>query len=553
MSEYTVSDYLLDVIKHLGEDEIFGVPGDYNLQFLDHITHRNDMQWIGNANELNASYVADGYAREKGMATFVTTFGVGELSGINGLSGSIAEHVPVLEIVGAPTNKVQNNGALVHHTLGDREFKRFEASHEQLGIKVNHLNTNNAINQINETLQYIYYTKKPAYMILPSDLVNMSVNPAIKANISELFVEHSFNVDDAVQKLSQAIEKAKQPIIVVGHEIDRFNLGQAVESFSLNNNLPVVDLGLGKGAIDETFANFVGTYNGSISDDAINNFVKSADSIILMGTKLTDSVTGGFTQQFDPSQTITISTNGSDIYGETIIGETDFVSIVKKLADTKLNHTWDKVETPKLSQKVSASDNTLTQAFYDQAMQNFIQGNNTLVAEQGTSFFGLASQPLAKGANFIGQPLWGSIGYAFPAALGSQIANPNRRTVLSTGEGSLQLTIQEFGLAFREQIKPVIFIIENSGYTVERVIHGMNESYNDVPKLRYDLIPQAFGANDNEYDFINVNTEKELINAMDKANQEIDKLVVVQVNMGMKDAPEQLMKTAKLFEQQNQG
>lgn len=159
MSEYTVSDYLLDVIKHLGEDEIFGVPGDYNLQFLDHITHRDDMKWIGNANELNASYVADGYAREKGLATFVTTFGVGELSGINGLSGSIAEHVPVLEIVGAPTNKVQNEGALVHHTLGDHEFKRFEAAHEKLGIKVTRLNKEQAINQINETLQYIHYTK----------------------------------------------------------------------------------------------------------------------------------------------------------------------------------------------------------------------------------------------------------------------------------------------------------------------------------------------------------------------------------------------------------
>ena len=80
----------------MGANDIFGVPGDYNLQFLDHITHRDDLTWKGNANELNASYMADGYAREKGFATFVTTFGVGELSAINGLSGSIAEHVPVL-------------------------------------------------------------------------------------------------------------------------------------------------------------------------------------------------------------------------------------------------------------------------------------------------------------------------------------------------------------------------------------------------------------------------------------------------------------------------
>lgn len=53
---YTISDYLLDVINFMGAPEIFGVPGDYNLQFLDHITHRSDMRWVGNANELNAAY-----------------------------------------------------------------------------------------------------------------------------------------------------------------------------------------------------------------------------------------------------------------------------------------------------------------------------------------------------------------------------------------------------------------------------------------------------------------------------------------------------------------
>lgn len=80
---YTVGDYLLDRLHELGIEEIFGVPGDYNLQFLDQIISREDMKWIGNANELNASYMADGYARTKKAAAFLTTFGVGELILIN--------------------------------------------------------------------------------------------------------------------------------------------------------------------------------------------------------------------------------------------------------------------------------------------------------------------------------------------------------------------------------------------------------------------------------------------------------------------------------------
>src|SRR5271170_3505980 len=80
-SEYTysISDYLLDRLVELGVSEVFGVPGDYNLEFLDHIVAHPDIRWVGNANELNAGYAADGYGRLRGMSAVVTTFGVAGL------------------------------------------------------------------------------------------------------------------------------------------------------------------------------------------------------------------------------------------------------------------------------------------------------------------------------------------------------------------------------------------------------------------------------------------------------------------------------------------
>ncbi|GAP03236.1 pyruvate decarboxylase, alpha-keto-acid decarboxylase [Fructobacillus pseudoficulneus] len=553
MTEYTISDYLLDVIKALGADEILGVPGDYNLQFLDHITHRDDMKWVGNANELNASYMADGYAREKGFATFVTTFGVGELSAINGLAGSVAEHVPVLEIVGAPTNDVQNAGKLVHHTFGDSNFDRFIQAHEALGIKTTVLDAKHAIDQIDETLAYIHTTKQPAYLVLPSDLVNALVNPALQGGIANrIAAKQEQNVDQSVAAISAALADSKSPVIVVGHEVDRFSLGQAVKDFSLKNNIPVVDLGLGKGAVDESFANFVGTYNGTISDEEINQFVSGADTVLVLGAKLTDSVTGGFTQEFDDSQVINLFAAAGSIYGQSLPADYDFVATLQQLASTDLNLKLANVQAPAGDiTALKATDKALTQAFYDRALQEFITADKTLVAEQGTSFFGLASQNLASGAKFFGQPLWGSIGYAFPATIGAQLANPSRRAVLSTGEGSLQLTIQDFGLALKERLTPVLFIIENTGYTVERVIHGMDEPYNDVPKYRYNKIAEAFGGQADQYDFIEVSTEQELMDAMQKADQESDKMVIIQANMAMKDAPAQLIETGIRFEAQN--
>ncbi|CAI2610794.1 alpha-keto acid decarboxylase family protein [Apilactobacillus apinorum] len=550
-NSYKLSDYLLDVVKYMGANDIFGVPGDYNLQFLDHITHRQDLKWTGNANELNASYMADGYAREKGFATFVTTFGVGELSAINGLAGSIAEHVPVLEIVGAPTNEVQNNGALVHHTFGDHDFNRFENAHRQLGIKSARLNKDDAVNQINDIAKYIYESKKPAYLILPTNLVEMEVNPSLKDKIADLFIPASHNVEKAFHEIKDAINNSHNPVIIMGHEVDRFNLFEDIKNFSAQNNIPVLDLGLGKGNIDESFANFVGTYNGEISDETINAYVENADTVILVGAKLTDSVTGGFTQQFAENNTIAISYDGASIYGKAVDGDYHFASVMEELSNTTLDLSLPAVKANDSNNSLNPSDAKLTQSFYDQAIANYLNENNTLVAEQGTSFFGLASQKLTKGAKFFGQPLWGSIGYAFPAALGNQIADKNRRVVLSTGEGSLQLTIQEFGLAFREQLHPVMFVIDNTGYTVERVIHGMHESYNDVPGLNYGAMPNAFGASDDQYDFIEASTEKELIDAIEKAKVETDKFVLIQVNMDMQDVPEQLAKTAIVFANQN--
>lgn len=92
---YTIGDYLLDRLVDCGIDRLFGVPGDYNLQFLDSVIAQQSLGWVGCANELNAAYAADGYARIKGAGALLTTYGVGELSALNGVAGSYAEHVPV--------------------------------------------------------------------------------------------------------------------------------------------------------------------------------------------------------------------------------------------------------------------------------------------------------------------------------------------------------------------------------------------------------------------------------------------------------------------------
>ncbi|KAK9670830.1 hypothetical protein K7432_017396, partial [Basidiobolus ranarum] len=122
----TVSQYLILRLKEIGIDDMFSVPGDFNLVFLDRVQDSGLINLIGDCNELNASYAADGYARVKGVGCIITTFGVGELSAVNGIAGSYSEMVPVVKITGTPNTKSQASGALLHHTLGNGDFRAFQ-------------------------------------------------------------------------------------------------------------------------------------------------------------------------------------------------------------------------------------------------------------------------------------------------------------------------------------------------------------------------------------------------------------------------------------------
>jgi thiamine pyrophosphate-dependent acetolactate synthase large subunit-like protein len=97
----SIGNFLLRRLKEVRIRHIFGVPGDYNLEFMQQLEDRGSPAWIGTCNELNGSYAADGYARIHGLGALAVTYGVGALSAINGIAGAYSEHVPVIYIGGS--------------------------------------------------------------------------------------------------------------------------------------------------------------------------------------------------------------------------------------------------------------------------------------------------------------------------------------------------------------------------------------------------------------------------------------------------------------------
>lgn len=123
----------------------------------------------------------------------------------------------------------------------------------------------------------------------------------------------------------------------------------------------------------------------------------------------------------------------------------------------------------------------ITQAEFWPLWGKFFEENDIIIAETGTSSFGMIDVLLPNGATFISQTLWGSIGYTGGALLGALLAAKEasfkRRTILFIGDGSLQLTVQEIGTMLRERLCPIVVILNNSGYGIERAIHGRERKY----------------------------------------------------------------------------
>ncbi len=180
-STYTIADYLVDRLAGCGIDHMFGVPGDYNLQFLDHVIDHPRLCWVGCANELNAAYAADGYARVHGAGALLTTYGVGELSALNGVAGSFAEYVPVLHIVGAPGTASQQRGEMLHHTLGDGDFGHFFEMSIPLSVARAKLTASNACQEIDRVLREMLTERRPAYLMLPADVAKAPATAPVNA------------------------------------------------------------------------------------------------------------------------------------------------------------------------------------------------------------------------------------------------------------------------------------------------------------------------------------------------------------------------------------
>ncbi|EIL6626464.1 alpha-keto acid decarboxylase family protein [Salmonella enterica] len=546
---YTVADYLLDRLAGCGIGHLFGVPGDYNLQFLDHVIDHPTLRWVGCANELNAAYAADGYARMSGTGALLTTFGVGELSAINGIAGSYAEYVPVLHIVGAPCSAAQQRGELMHHTLGDGDFRHFYRMSQAISVASSILDEQNACFEIDRVLGEMLAARRPGYIMLPADVAKKTAIPptealALPVHEAQSGVETAFRYH-----ARQCLMNSRRIALLVDFLAGRFGLRPLLQRWMAETPIAHATLLMGKGLFDEQHPNFVGTYSAGASSKEVRQAIEDADRVICVGTRFVDTLTAGFTQQLPAERTLEIQPYASRI------GETWFnlpmAQAVSTLRELCLECAFAPPPTRSAGQPVRIDKGELTQESFWQTLQQYLKPGDIILVDQGTAAFGAAALSLPDGAEVVVQPLWGSIGYSLPAAFGAQTACPDRRVILVIGDGAAQLTIQEMGSMLRDGQAPVILLLNNDGYTVERAIHGAAQRYNDIASWNWTQIPPALNAAQ-QAECWRVTQAIQLAEVLERLARP-QRLSFIEVMLPKADLPELLRTVTRALEARNGG
>jgi len=501
MTQPTVAEYVLTRIAQLGIDKIFGVPGDYAFSIDDAVEDVPGLEWIGCANELNAAYAADGFARIRGAAMLTTTHGVGELSALNGVMGSRAHRLPVFHLVGMPSERIQHLGLITHHNLGDTRYDRYMPISGAACCVTAVLTPDNCIDELERVVREALRQSMPAYIVISevNGLMPVIGIPVQGQPLGAIKRQRSDpqELKAAVTAILAKLTAAENPIALVTAVTSRYGVSDKAAALITKANLPVALTSYDKGVLDESMPQYPGQYAAQNSQPPnVRDAVEQADLILdIGGVLLTELNTGLWGDALNTTRAACIHDNWVRIGTKVFVN----VAIDDVLDGLIAGVTPGRAVATAGSEQlelVGSSDEPTSSANFYPRLQRTLQAGDTLVIETGTSMFHLNGMRLPAGVRSEAQGLWGSIGWATPATLGIAMAKTAGRTWLVTGDGSHQLTLNELAVMGRYGIKPVIFVLNNGLYGIEDVISERGHGYDDIASVRYHLLPAAFGCTD---------------------------------------------------------
>jgi indolepyruvate decarboxylase len=534
----SIGEYLIQRLQDYGLEHVFGIPGDFVLQFYA-MLEESPLTVVGCTREDNAGFAADAYARVHGMGAVCVTFSVGGLSMCNSIAGAYAEKSPVVVISGAPGVDEKRSDPLLHHRV--RDFNTQREVFEKITVASASLEDPlTAFREIDRCLAACARYKRPVYLEIPRDRVRTRC-PYPYTPSEEKPVSDKNALREALEDATEMINTSARPVIIAGVEMHRFGLGDELVKLAENHDIPMVATLLGKSVVSEKHPLYLGIYEGAMCREPVRRFVEDSDCLILLGTFMTDIDLGIFTAKIDLGKGIYVTSDALQIrhhhYHDVLLGD-----FMKGLLKADLHPPKRPIpancrpEVPKFELDPDAP--VTTKRLFARVNQ-LLDEKMVVVADVGDSLFAASELTIYRDTEFISPAYYTSMGFAIPASVGAQFGAPERRPIVLVGDGAFQMTCLELSTAVRHGFNPIVLVLNNKGYGTERFL--CEGPFNDILNWEYHRLPDLLGGG---WGF-EVFTEGDLDKALKAALANSDRFSLLNIHLEKLDISPALERLAK--------
>lgn len=491
----TVGSFLFDYLHKLGVTHVFGIPGDFALPTFRWM-QQSPLEIITMTHEPSVGFAADAYARIHGLGVAAVTYCVGGLNMLNSVACAYAEKSPLLVISGGPSPADRTKDVLMHHKVRtfDTQRRIFEEVTCATAVL---LDPATAAQEIMRVVQTVMEQSRPGYIEIPFDVVDMVIPAVPPVPTRPVPQSNPDNLAAIIEDAVEAINGAKQPVIIADIELHRHGLEDAALALAAKFNIPVASTLMSKSIIDETHPLFVGVYSGPLSDVAVQKYVEESDCLIMLGAMITD-VWFGFmstSEKLSRKRTMIATTEKMQIGARTYeeVQMKDFLEglINAPITPRQTGSLPPPPPEPKPLSEAERGEGITIESLF-RIIGLHVDEQSTITCDTGDALFGAIKLRTKNATNFLADAYYLSMGFAIPAAIGVMAAKPKDRVISIVGDGAFQMTGIELSTAVKFGMKPIVLLLNNDGYGTQRFI--LDGPFNEILRWNYTKLTDLFGA-----------------------------------------------------------
>ncbi len=525
------AEYIIKKLEELGVNDFFGVSGQNKLNFVNCIKNKTNINFIQCLNEFDAGNAASGYAKIRGFASAIFKYGISELNFLSTISACYSENIPVVYISELPSSN--ENDKISEPNYNHSDLIKF---YKNITSGCTILSKSNSKSEIDKLFKTLVRERKPVYIGIPEEIANAEISDEYSDNEWE---SDKKNLLHAVSKIINKINNSKNPVIIGDGLIKAFDAKLEYQEFVSKSQIPVTNFLMGTNIIDMEYEKYLGGYFSKFKNPIVQKYVEDSDCLISVGALY------GSINSFGESLPFNINSHIA-IYGTyTYVDNQKFDNI--KMADV-LSEITKQIEPSSINieksnigyrDKFSEDEKLSIDAIFTK-LQGFIRENDILVIDNGIIPFGAFQMKLPAGVEIISNISSNIKGWATSAGIGVCAAKSGARVIVITGDGSHQASALEIGTYFKINSKPIIVVINNKGFSLNRYLYGDLESEScNIPNMNYAKFVRSF---DGDVWSIKAGTTDDFEKAL-KVTQIMNKMCYIEAETEPFDIPE----IAKLY------